>query len=358
MTVLAIRGSDRVNAVSQAHRNVTRQMFTPLLGHTDFVESVTNGIHVPTWVAPAIDALFERYIGSDWKERHDDSDLWERVFEIPDEELWQVRQLLKTRLLTFIRDQARERWIRNKTTTAAQLAASGSLLDPSALTIGFARRFTEYKRSELVFDNDVRFARLLNTPGRRVQIIFGGKAHPADEHGKKSLSRIYQSAADRQFAGRVAFVDNYSFHPAHFFVQGCDIWLNNPRKPLEACGTSGMKASINGVPHLSVADGWWSEGYTGQNGWLIDPGESHGDQDEANTIYRLLEEQIIPTFYDRDERGVPVRWMAIVKQAIRTVLPQFSARRMVKQYVNQMYAPLAASGISNTNTLGKEAAET
>jgi starch phosphorylase len=262
------------------------------------------------------------------------------VFAIPDQELWQMRQLLRGHLLAFIREHAREHWIQNKTTSAAQMAATGTLLDPSALTIGFARRFTEYKRSELIFDNHERLLRLLNAPGRPVQLIFAGKAHPADEHGKQSLNRIYRCAADSRFAGRVAFIDDYNFHRAHFFVQGCDIWLNNPRRPLEACGTSGMKASINGVPHLSVSDGWWSEGYTGSNGWLINPEECSGDHGEADTIYRLLEEQIVPAFYERDGSGVPVRWVAVIKQAIRTVIPHFGARRMVKEYVNQMYLPL------------------
>ncbi len=357
MTVLALRGSGATNAVSQAHRDVTNRMFTPVVGETARpVHAITNGVHVPTWIAPAIDALFNLYVAPDWKERHDDPSIWNRVLTIPDEELWRVRQLLKEHLLTFIREHARNRWIQHKAGDA-QLAARGSLLDPSALTIGFARRFTEYKRSELIFNDHDRLARLLNAPGRPVQLIFAGKAHPADEDGKKSLNRIYQSAADPKFSGRIAFVEDYNMHPAHFFVQGCDVWLNNPRKPLEACGTSGMKASINGVPHLSVADGWWSEGYTGKNGWLIDSGEFHGEEAEAETIYRLLEEQIIPAFYERDDRGVPVRWTAIAKQAIRTVAPRFSARRMVKEYVNRMYLPLAEASRTPVRSRGKEAAE-
>ena len=216
------------------------------------------------------------------------------------------------------------------------------MLDPNALTIGFSRRFTDYKRPELIFHDEERLARLLNATGRPIQVIFAGKAHPADEPGKRSLQRIYSHAADFRFAGRIAFVDEYNLHVAHFFVQGCDVWLNNPRKPLEACGTSGMKASINGVPHLSVADGWWSEGYTGTNGWLIDPDESRVGAAEAETIYRLLEEQIVPAFYERDARGIPVRWLHIVRQAILTVAPRFCARRMVKQYVEQMYVPHAS----------------
>jgi len=247
--------------------------------------------------------------------------------------------------LDLIRGHARDRWAKREA-SAAQLAANGALLDPNALTIGFSRRFTDYKRPELIFHDEDRLVRLLNAQRHPVQIIFAGKAHPADEPGKRSLQRIYTRAADLRFAGRIAFVDEYNLHVAHFFVQGCDVWLNNPRKPLEACGTSGMKASINGVPHLSVADGWWSEGYTGTNGWIIEPGDPSDDAAEAEAIYRLLEEQIVPAFYERDSRGVPLRWMGIVKQAICTVAPHFSARRMVKQYVEQMYVPHATGARS------------
>jgi len=339
MTALALRGSGAANAVSQAHREVTRHMFAPILPVTNGnLQAITNGVHIPTWIAPAIDTLLERYLGADWKERHDDPDLWEQVFAIPDEELWQVRQSLKAYLLAFIREHARQRWTERQA-SAAQLAFGGTLLDPSALTIGFGRRFTEYKRPELIFQDEARLARLLNAPGRPLQLIFAGKAHPDDGDGKRSLQRIYRRAGDPRFAGRIAFVDDYDLHVAHFFVQGCDVWLNNPRKPLEACGTSGMKASINGVLHMSVADGWWAEGYTGINGWLIDPRERSGDWAEAESLYRVLEEQAVPAFYERDGSGIPQRWMAMVKQTMRTVAPQFSARRMVKQYVEQMYLP-------------------
>jgi starch phosphorylase len=211
------------------------------------------------------------------------------------------------------------------------------------LTIGFARRFTGYKRAELVFRDAERLTRILNTRGRPVQIIFAGKAHPADDIGKHNLQRVYKRALDPLFGGRVAFVDDYDLHVAHYLAQGCDVWLNNPRKPMEASGTSGMKAAINGVPHLSIADGWWAEGSNGSNGWTIDGG--HGENDEAtdaadaDSLYRLLEEQVVPAFYDRDAANVPHRWMAIVKESMRSVAPQFSARRMVKEYVEFMYAP-------------------
>jgi starch phosphorylase len=341
MTVLALRGSASCNAVSQAHRNVTRSMFASILdSRDDAVLGITNGVHISTWIAPGIDGLFQRYLGANWREHQDNPSMWDNVFAIPDAELWQVRQSLRAYLLALIREHARNRWIAQKAGTS-QLAASGTLLDANALTIGFSRRFTDYKRPDLIFHDEARLARLLSARRHPVQLIFAGKAHPADEAGKRSLQRIYSRAADIRFAGRIAFVDEYNLHMAHFLVQGCDVWLNNPRKPLEACGTSGMKASINGVPHLSVADGWWAEGYTGANGWLIESDESGEEAAEAEAIYRLLEEQIVPAFYERDSHGVPSRWMSIVKQAIRTVAPRFCARRMMKQYVQEMYVPRA-----------------
>jgi starch phosphorylase len=222
--------------------------------------------------------------------------------------------------------------------------AAGTMFDQNTLTLGFARRFTGYKRPELIFTDADRLARILTKPGCPVQIVFAGKAHPADDVGKHHLQRIYKRALDPKFGGRVAFVDDYDLHVAHFLVQGCDVWLNNPRKPLEASGTSGMKAAINGTPNLSIGDGWWAEGYTGENGWLIegqaDPND-HGAQDwaDAQAMYSLLEDRLVPMFYDRDANGIPTRWLQVVKQSIRTVLPRFSTRRMVKEYVQTMYLP-------------------
>jgi starch phosphorylase len=224
------------------------------------------------------------------------------------------------------------------------VVAAGTLLDPNALTIGFARRFTGYKRPELIFHNHDRLLGILNASRRPVQIVFAGKAHPADETGKHHLQQVYRRAIDPAFGGRIAFVDDYDLHVAHFLVQGCDVWMNNPRKPLEASGTSGMKASINGVPHLSIGDGWWAEGFNGQNGWLIEGHAEPSDPEavdaaDAEALYRLIEHEIVPTFYERDGQGVPVRWMDIVRRAIHSVTPRFSAHRMVKQYADEMYAP-------------------
>ncbi|PWT82314.1 MAG: alpha-glucan phosphorylase [Blastocatellia bacterium] len=349
MTALAMRSSSEVNAVSQLHRAVTRSMWGsiwPGLAEDDRpVGAITNGVHVSTWLANDLAHLFTRYLGSDWVDRHDDPGLWDGVVAIPDEELWQIRQALKRYLFTFVRERARQRWTEERV-GIPRVVAAGTLLEPDALTLGFARRFTGYKRPELVFHDPERLARILNAPERPVQIIFAGKSHPADDIGKHHLQRVYKRALDPMFGGRVAFVDDYDLHVAHFLVQGCDVWLNTPRKPLEASGTSGMKAALNGAPHLSIGDGWWAEGYTGTNGWLIDGGVAGDNYDaidaaDANALYRLLEEEVVPAFYDRDDASVPRRWLTIVKEAIRSIAPRFSARRMVKEYVEIMYAPAA-----------------
>ncbi|HJZ71976.1 MAG TPA: alpha-glucan family phosphorylase [Vicinamibacterales bacterium] len=347
MTALAIRSAGSTNAVSQLHGEVTRAMFAPMWPDTPEgerpVTSVTNGVHVPTWISSDLATLFARYLGADWLDHHDDPAMWEGVASIPDEELWACRQSLRRYLFAFIRERARQRWIEEHV-GIPRVVAAGTLLDPDALTLGFARRFTGYKRPELVFHDPERLARILNAPGRPVQIIFAGKSHPADDIGKHHLQRVYKRALDPLFGGRVAFVDDYDLHVAHFLVQGCDVWLNNPRKPLEASGTSGMKAALNGVPHLSIGDGWWAEGFTGTNGWLIEGAAVPDNPDaqdaaDANALYRLLEEQVVPAFYERDAAQVPRRWVAVVKEAIRTVAPRFSARRMVKEYTDRRYAP-------------------
>jgi starch phosphorylase len=349
MTALALRTSGAVNGVSQLHGEVTKQMWRPiwpeLPAETLPVNFITNGVHVPTWVSSEIAALFEKHLGSDWLDRHDDPAVADRVMDIPDEELWAARQALRMFLFNFVRERARQRWTVEGVATT-RIVAAGTMFDTNTLTIGFARRFTGYKRPELIFLDADRLARILTAPGRAVQILFAGKAHPADDVGKHHLQQIYRRALDPKFAGRIGFVDDYDLHVAHFLVQGCDVWMNNPRKPMEASGTSGMKAAINGSPHMSIGDGWWAEGFTGENGWLIDgraDPNDHGAQDwaDAQAMYSLLEEQLVPAFYDRDAQGIPRRWLQIVKQSIRTVLPRFSARRMVKEYVRTMYLPAA-----------------
>ncbi len=349
MTALALRTAGGVNAVSQRHGKVTREMWAPIWpGVPDDerpVRALTNGIHVSSWIAPDMSRLFDRYLDEDWRDRQEESGFWDGVLTIPDEELWEVRRSLRSYLFAFIRERARNRWTDEKA-APARVVAAGTLLDPDALTIGFARRFTGYKRPELIFHDPERLARLLNAPKTPVQFVFAGKAHPADEGGKHHLQQVYKRALDPALAGRVAFVDDYDLHVAHFLVQGCDVWLNTPRKPLEASGTSGMKASINGVLHLSVGDGWWAEGYAPGNGWLIEGAAASTDTAavdaaDAEALYRLLEQQVVPTYYDRDARDVPRRWVRMVKEAIRTVSPRFCTRRMLKQYAERMYAPAA-----------------
>ncbi len=346
MTALALRASSGINGVSALHGEVTRDMWVNIwpgkaapelpIGH------ITNGVHVPTWVSNEMAQIFSQYVAEDWRERHDDHDLWKAVLDVPDDELWRARQALRHYLFSFIRQRARKLWIGDRM-SAARVQAAGTLLDDDALTIGFARRFTGYKRPDLVFRNPDRLARILNAPGRPVQLVFAGKSHPADDTGKHRLQGVYRYALDPAFGGRIAFVEDYDLHVAHFLVQGCDVWLNNPRKPLEASGTSGMKASMNGVPHLSIGDGWWAEAYNGRNGWLIDGAvtadENATDDADADALYRLLEEQVVPTFYDRGADLIPHAWLAVVKEAIRTVTPQFSTRRMVKDYTERLYGP-------------------
>jgi starch phosphorylase len=354
MTAFALRTAGAVNAVSRQHGEVTRSMWASIWqasSEPDPVKVVTNGIHVPTWIAPAMSDLLDRYLGDDWQERHDERDLWSAILSIPDEELWAARQTLRAYLVAFVRERARADWM-EQSVSPAQVVAAGTLLDPAALTIGFARRFTEYKRPELIFTDPERLAEILNSTRRPVQIIFSGKSHPADDPGKHHLQRVYKRAMDPVFGGRIAFVNDYDLHVAHFFVQGCDVWLNTPRKPLEACGTSGMKASINGVVHLSVGDGWWQEGFNGTNGWVIDGGAHvetvDADTADAEALYRVIEEEVVPRFYERDSKGIPKYWLKLVKEAIRTVAPNFSSRRMVKEYVNALYSSSIESPVNNS----------
>ena len=346
MTALALRTASAVNGVSQLHGEVTRQMWQSIWPDTRYedlpVRALTNGVHAPTWISAEIDALLRAHVGEDWREHHDDPSVADRIAAIPPAALWAACQLLRSYLLNFMSERARDRW--TKGAAASRIVAAGTMFDPRTLTIGFARRFTGYKRPELIFSDPARLASILNAPGRSVQIVFAGKAHPADDGGKHHLQRIYRRALDPTFGGRVAFLEGYDLHVAHFLVQGCDVWLNTPRKPLEASGTSGMKAAINGTPNLSIGDGWWAEGYTGKNGWLIDghaDPNDHGAQDwaDAQSLYDLIEHQVVPAFYERDATGIPQRWVEIVRQSILSVLPRFSARRMVKEYVRRMYLP-------------------
>ncbi len=346
MTVLSLKMSEHSNAVSQLHGEVARKIWGRLWPEVKEnevpISHITNGVHVPTWVAPELWQLYCRYLGPIWIKRHFDPEILGYVSEIPDEELWEVRETLRRKLVHVILERTQERWAAGEA-TAQQVLAMGALLDVDVLTICFSRRFTEYKRPALIFQDVERLKKIVTNPWRPVQIIFAGKSHPADLASKKLLQQVYSLAADRQFQGRIAFVEDYDIHIAHYLVQGADVWLNAPRRLQEACGTSGMKASINGVPNLSVRDGWWYEGYNGVNGWAIgeDTAASQSEQDktDAESIYRLLEMEIVPLFYDRDTKDVPRNWIRVVKEAIRSVMPSFCARRMIRDYTEQMYLP-------------------
>ncbi len=337
MTALSLKLSSFANGVSKKHAEVTRGMWRHLWSDRKEddvpIISITNGIHVPTWVEPKIELLYNKYLGSKWLEDHDNADIWDLVDTISDHELWKVHQWLKIKLLNFIREQARKRWIDNMV-NPANVISNGVLLDPTTLTIGFARRFTAYKRPALIFRNPDRLKKILNDRWRPVQIIFAGKSHPADDEGKRILQRIFTLAHDSETGGRIAFVENYDEQLAQYMVHGVDLWLNNPLPPMEACGTSGMKAALNGVPHLSILDGWWIEGFSGDNGWAF-PGNS--DERDADSIYHLLETEIVPLFYKLDESGVPTNWVRIMKNAMKRSGARFSARRMVKEYALSCY---------------------
>jgi glycogen phosphorylase len=344
MTVLALRAARKVNGVSRRHGEVSREMWHFLYPDREVAQvpivSITNGVHVPTWLSGGMVNLFTRYIGEEWKQSHDDPAIWDAVFRIPDEELWHTHQRLKTKLVNFMRKRARLAWMSHGA-SPGQIVASGTLLNPEALTIGFARRFATYKRAALILQDPERLRRLLLDPWRPVQIIFAGKPHPADEPGKYLLRRIYEACTSPHFGGRIAFIENYNKQVAHFLVHGVDVWLNNPEPPKEASGTSGQKASLNGVLNLSVLDGWWGEGYNGSNGWVI---EGQDDQSAANSLYEILEKEVVPLFYHRDPGGLPRDWIQRMKEAIRSTSAPFSARRMMKQYLREVYFPTDHAG--------------
>ncbi len=344
MPVAAIRLSARLSGVSRRHGEESRRIWGQLWPDRETarvpIGYVTNGVHVATWMANLQLALLSSHLGPDWLHRMDDPALWPRILDLDDAALWAVHNELKSHLMRTIREQARRRWA-DQWKEALHLVGAGTLLDHDALTIGFGRRFATYKRADLLFRDPERLQRLLVNLRRPVQLVFAGKAHPADEPGKQILQRVYSYTREPRFEGRIAFIEDYEMHLAHRLVQGVDLWLNVPRAPLEACGTSGMKAGLNGVPQLSTLDGWWSEGYDGHNGWAIPPAPAgdDGDAADAEALYRLLEEQVVPLFYDRDPQGVPHGWVDKMKHAIRTAGERFTAQRMVRQYVTEYYVP-------------------
>ncbi|HSA56936.1 MAG TPA: alpha-glucan family phosphorylase [Gemmatimonadaceae bacterium] len=344
MTVTALRFSAHVNGVSRRHGEVSRQIWAPLWPDRPVeqvpITHITNGVHVETWMSREVTEVLDEHLGAEWPSRIDDPATWDAVMQVDDERFWRAHVELKSALMNFIREEARRRWARHWK-DATHVIGAGTLLSPHALTIGFARRFATYKRADLIFRDIERLRALLVDPARPVQIIFAGKAHPADTPGKEVLRTVYGFTRDSRLEGRVAFLEDYELHLAHRVVQGVDLWLNLPRVPLEASGTSGMKAALNGVPQLSTLDGWWHEGYEGLNGWAIPPAASRSTPDEwdAERLYRLLEEQVIPAYYSRDERGVPAEWVEKMKHAVRVAGQRFTARRMLQEYTTRFYVP-------------------
>jgi starch phosphorylase len=287
--------------------------------------------------------LFQQYLGDDWYDRLDDPATWENLDDIPDEELWAVRQHLKRKLTFYMRERVRDRWTGGGF-HPVQVVSSGVLINPYALTIGFARRFATYKRANLVLSDVDRLLDLINRPNMPVQIIFAGKAHPADEPGKQLIQQVYRTVKRAETGGRIIFFEDYDMNLARYLVQGVDVWMNTPRRPLEASGTSGMKAALNGALNFSVLDGWWREAYNGKNGWSIGEDkeyESNEVQDaaDAEDLYQTLEHKIISMYYNRDVKEISHEWIAMMKNTMQTVIPQFSTRRMVKEYVEKFYAP-------------------
>jgi len=347
MPVLALKLSERANAVSELHGQVSRKMWS-FLWPNEKVENVpigyvTNGVHTGTWLARRMGLLFSKYLGKDWVDHLDDPALWEKVVNIPDHDLWETRRHLKNKLVNFANERTRMQW-RNGTLTASQVVAGGVFLEPYSLTIGFARRFATYKRANLIFRDFDRLMKMINDPHMPVQIIFAGKAHPADEPGKLIIQQVYRAVKESRSGGRLIFLEDYDINLARYLVQGVDVWMNTPRRPNEASGTSGMKAALNGGLNFSILDGWWREGFNNHNGWSIGSDAEYTNPEEqdaadAQSIYETLENQIIPLFYERNADNIPAEWLKMVKENMRTLTPQFSLRRMLKEYVTDYYLP-------------------
>ena len=353
MAVLAIRLADGVNGVSKLHGDVSRKMWHnlwPNVPPNDVpIQSVTNGVHVRTWLSADLAALYDRYLGKPWKDRPADPASWEKVADIPDEELWTAHEKCRERLVTYARGALRAQLV-HRGAGYEEVSAADEVLDPDALTIGFARRFATYKRGALLLRDPARFARLLDDAKRPVQFLFAGKAHPADNGGKDLIQAIVTFAREHpHLARRMVFLENYDMAIARRFVQGVDVWLNTPRRGMEASGTSGMKAAANGIPNCSILDGWWVEGYAPDVGWAIGRGEEYADheqQDKAESaaLYDLLERQIVPQFYQRGGDGLPRDWIARMKACVRKLAPAFNTNRMVREYTDRFYAPAATRG--------------
>ncbi|HEY1984795.1 MAG TPA: alpha-glucan family phosphorylase [Terracidiphilus sp.] len=358
MTVLGLKLSRRANAVSSLHGEVSRSMWWSL--HPEKPEDavpighITNGVHVPSWLAPQMRRLYDRHLGVGWGNRGSDKRTWAAIEEVDDGELWETHLSLKSQLLDFARHRAQEQAARRGESQVA-LTRLGNMLSPDALTIGFARRFATYKRANLLLADIKRLASMINDPKRPVQFLFAGKAHPHDEPGKIVLQQIAQMMRDSELGDKFVFIEDYDINVGRFLVQGVDVWLNNPRRPLEASGTSGQKVVLNGGLNLSVLDGWWAEAYDGLNGFAIGSGRTHSnmsvhDQRDGEDLYRVLHDELIPLYYQRDRDGLPRGWITRMKRTIRTLGWRFNADRMVIDYTQKCYVPAAGGTSSEIKT--------
>lgn len=349
MAVMGLRLGQRANGVSQLHGDVSRGMFDGLWPGFDASEvpitSITNGVHAPTWVDRRMQDLAEKYMGSHLETQQQ---AWTRFEDVPDEELWAVRRQMRATLVEEARRRMRVSWL-ERGASPAELGWIEKIMDPDVLTLGFARRVPTYKRLTLMLRDSGRLRSLLLNPDRPVQLLIAGKSHPADDHGKKLIQQMVKFADDPAVRHRIVFLPNYDIGMAQFLYPGCDVWLNNPLRPLEACGTSGMKAALNGGLNLSILDGWWDEWYDGKNGWAIPTADgvddpNHRDDLEAAALYDLIENSVATRFYDRDARGIPTRWLEMVRHTLSTLGPKVLANRMVSDYVQKLYVPAARAG--------------
>ncbi|MEO1133977.1 MAG: alpha-glucan family phosphorylase, partial [Cyanobacteria bacterium J06639_1] len=349
MTVLALRLCRDANGVSKIHGEVSRDMWTSLYPNLSTEEvpigHITNGVHAHTWIAPLMADLYDRYFDPDWTTRLADPAVWEKVQSIPDEELWARHQVLKEQLIAHTRYRVLQSR-RNRGEGPDRIHAASTLLSPSVLTLGFARRFSTYKRGDLIVRDMERALKLFGDGDRPVQIVFSGKAHPADEEGKRIIQKIMEWCQHSDVQNRVAFIEDYDLTTGRMLTQGVDVWINNPRRPLEASGTSGQKVCFNGGINCSVLDGWWPEGYNGKNGWAVGYDIESADPEaqdlvDMQSLYDILEKEVVPLFYDRDSNGIPVGWVQRMKESIRTNCPLFNTDRMVADYCTQYYSPAA-----------------
>ncbi len=354
MAVLALRLADSYNGVSKLHGEVSRRMWHNIWPNVPVQEvpitSVTNGIHSRSWLSPEITFLLDRYLGERWKNDPTNQEVWEDVNQIPDEELWRAHERSRERMVVWTRHVLREQLTRRGATYEAA-AVADTVLDPEALTIGFARRFATYKRGALLLRDLDRLKKLLDDTKRPIQFVFAGKAHPADQEGKELIKSLANFGRDGAYRRKFIFIENYDMNVARYLVQGVDVWLNNPRRPYEASGTSGMKAAANGILNCSILDGWWVEGYALDplTGWAIGHGETYPDanyQDyvESQSLYDILEKQIVPTFYDRGMDNVPHEWVRRMKACMRVLAPVFNTNRMVREYAERLYVPAKRRG--------------